>query len=103
MKIQITEEIQKFIALLEKLAIARVLRTIDLLEQFGYKLSLPHSKSLGRGLFELRVRGKQEVRLFYGYFNNQAIIFHSFIKKSKSIPGQELVIAYNKLKNINLT
>lgn len=32
-------------------------RVTDLLEEFGPALRMPHSRSLGDGLFELRVKG----------------------------------------------
>lgn len=50
MKINITIEVEKFIASLGKIEIAKILRTIDLLEKFGSQLELPHSESLGKGL-----------------------------------------------------
>lgn len=39
-------------------------RLTDLLEEFGLDLRLPHSRSLGAGLFELRPRGRE----LPGYF-----------------------------------
>lgn len=64
MEIRIGHTIEKFIEFLEKPTIAKVLRTIDLLEDFGPQLGMPHSKKIEDGLFELRIRGKQEVRIF---------------------------------------
>ena len=46
---------------------ARIIRKINLLETYGNNLGMPHSKTLGNGLLELRVRGKHEVRIFYAY------------------------------------
>jgi len=54
-------ELEKFISSLEKPTIAKVLRTIDLLESFGHLLGMPHSKKVSPHLFELRIRGKQEI------------------------------------------
>lgn len=68
MKIQIFDNtLEKFILSLEKITIAKVLRTIDLLEQFGFKLGPPHTKKIAHNLFELRIRGRQEVRIFYTF------------------------------------
>ena len=53
MEIHITKEVEGFIITLDKLTIAKILRVIDLLEKFGNQLQLPHSKPLGKGLFEL--------------------------------------------------
>ncbi|HLD18332.1 MAG TPA: hypothetical protein VJB99_04710 [Patescibacteria group bacterium] len=40
-------DVEEFIRGLEKPTIAKVLRTIDLLETFGHKLGMPHSKAIG--------------------------------------------------------
>lgn len=90
--------LEKFIGSLEKSTIAKVLRTIDILEMFGHKISFPHSKKVRSNLFELRIRGKQEVRIFYTFLHGDAILLHGFIKKSQRIPRKELVSATRKLK-----
>jgi len=100
MEIQIIKEVELFISSLEKSTIAKVLRTIDLLEKFGNQLQLPHSKPIGNGLFELRIRSHQEIRLLYIYHKNKAILLHGFIKKSRQIPKKEINIAYRKLKDL---
>lgn len=76
------------------------MRTIDLLEMFGHELGLPHSKNITKNLFELRIRGIQEVRLFYTFYNRQAIILHGFVKKTERIPLRELQIANKKLRQL---
>lgn len=50
--------VEKFIRSLDSFTVAKVLRTIDLLEIFGPKLAFPHSKKVAARLFELRIRGK---------------------------------------------
>ncbi|MBU1152292.1 type II toxin-antitoxin system RelE/ParE family toxin [Patescibacteria group bacterium] len=95
-----SEELEKFIVSLEKPAIARVLRTLDLLERFGNELGMPHSKKICPYLFELRVRGKQEIRIIYCFHKNVIILLHAFIKKSQKIPLSELKLARRRLKSI---
>lgn len=90
--------LERFIGSIEKSTIAKVLRTIDLLEMFGHKISFPHSKKVCSYLFELRIRGKQEVRIFYAFHNNEAILLHGFVKKSNHIPQKELRVALQKLR-----
>lgn len=58
MKINIDDAVEKFIQSLEEFTIAKILRTIDLLEKFGIRLGMPHSKRVSSKLFELRIRGK---------------------------------------------
>lgn len=54
-------------------------------------------------LFELRVTGKTEVRLFYFYYDRKLIITHGFIKKSQATPAKEIhraeILVSNFLKS----
>lgn len=95
------EAIEVFLTKLEKPTIAKVLRTIDLLERFGNQLGMPHSKSIGYSLFELRIRGQQEIRLIYTFSSNKVVILHGFIKKSQKIPKKDMVIAQQKLLSLD--
>jgi len=99
-KVIIDPFVERFIFTLEDLTIAKVLRTIDLLEKFGYRLGMPHSKKVANNLFELRVRGKQEVRIFYLFSGSKATLFHSFVKKAQKTPKKELAIALKKLSTV---
>lgn len=94
-------KLEKFIESLEKPTIAKVLRTVDLLEKFGHQLEMPHSKKIGQRLFELRVRGTQEVRIFYIYHKNATVLLHGYIKKTARIPARELAVAQGKLKSLD--
>ena len=49
---KVEDEIKKFVLSLQKPTIEKILRSFDLLEQFGNRVGLPHSKSMGGGLFE---------------------------------------------------
>ena len=93
-------QLEKFIHSLDAPTVAKVLRTIDLLEIFGHKLTLPHSKKVHAQLFELRVRGKQEVRIFYTFHKDEAVLLHGFVKKSKRIPNKEIRTALQKLQHL---
>lgn len=97
MKIHLFDSVlETFIHSLEVPTIAKVLRTIDLLEEFSYSLGLPHSKNVRRGLWELRIRGKQEVRIFYTFHNQEIILLHGFLKKTSRIPPREIRLALRK-------
>jgi len=96
------EEVEIFVTKLEKPTIAKVLRTIDLLERFEHQLGMPHSKNIDHSLFELRILGKQEIRLIYTFHNNKAVILHGFIKKSQKIPKKEITAAQQKLRTQKL-
>ena len=101
MKIEIfNDSVEKFIRSLEKDTIARVIHTIELLEKFGNKLGLPHSKMVSRGIFELRIHSSQNVRIFYAFSKNKAILLHGFIKKTSKIPKKEIDTAIKRLDGL---
>ena len=93
-------DLEKFIELLEKSTTAKVLRIIDLLELFGNKLGMPHSKMVFNRLFELRIRGIQEVRILYVFDKGEAVLLHGFIKKSRHVPKKEIDLALGKLNRL---
>lgn len=90
MEIQLHDDVAAFIEGLAPATIAKVLRTIDLLQEFGNALGMPHSKLIDQGLFELRIRGTQEIRLFYTFHHKKAVILHGFTRKQNRIPLQEI-------------
>lgn len=90
----------KFIESLERPTIAKIMREIDLLEKFGHQLDMPHSRKIAANLFELRIRGIQEVRIFYTFSGERVVLLHGFIKKSQKIPLRERVLATQKLHHL---
>jgi len=92
--------LENFIESLEKPTIAKVLRTVDLLERFGSRLGLPHSRIISARLYELRIRGAQEVRIFYTFHKSQIFLLRGFIKKSEKTPKKEIQAALQKLKKL---
>ncbi|OGF84895.1 hypothetical protein A2Z63_02185 [Candidatus Giovannonibacteria bacterium RIFCSPLOWO2_02_44_8] len=101
MKIKFFDKrLEDFIKSLEKPAAAKILRTLDLLEMFGYELGMPHSRKISNRLFELRIRGTQEIRIFYTFYKNEAILLHGFLKKTEQTPQKEISIASAKLQRL---
>jgi len=74
---------------------ARTKKTLDLLETHGHVLRMPYSRSVARGLFELRVLGAVHVRILYFFHNNQAVVVHALIKKRNDLSNKD--IAYAKV------
>lgn len=81
--LKVDESVQKFVRSLEKSTISKFARLTNLLQQFGSNLRMPYSKSLGNNLFELRIRGQQEVRIFYTFHKNKAVLLHDLSRKLK--------------------
>ena len=75
---------------------------VELLEQHGPNLRLPHSRSFGDGLFELRPRGHSGIgRAFYCFLHEKRInVVHAFIKKTQETPGKELKLARKRVKEL---
>jgi len=96
-------EIELFIEHLDNATVAKILRTLDLLEKFGNKLGMPYSKKIGNSLFELRVRGKIEVRIIYCFHDNVIVLLYAFVKKTQKIPSRIKVLAEKRLNSLDLT
>lgn len=92
------DRLERFIQAFDAPTVAKTLRAIDLLEMFGHELGLPHSKKVTTGIFELRIRGKKDIRIFYAFHKNDAVLLHAFVKKSQRIPKRELETALQRLK-----
>jgi phage-related protein len=77
-------------------------RLLDLMEQYGADLRLPHSRAMGDGLFEIRCRGSEGIgRVFYGMMiGKRIIVLHSFIKKTQETPDREIKKARKRLKEV---
>ncbi len=94
------KDLEIFVSSLENNVIAKLLRTIDLLERFGFKLALPNSKKICNGLFELRIRGKIEVRIFYTFHEGGIVLLYGFIKKTKKSPKKYLSQAKKRISKL---
>jgi len=94
------KNLEKFILSLNKLTQVKIVRTIELLEKFGYNLRYPYCKKITDEIFELRIRGKQEIRIFYSFFGSKIVLLHGFIKKSQKTPSREIKTTLNKLKQL---
>jgi phage-related protein len=77
-------------------------RLIELLMEFGPNVKMPHSRAIGKGLFELRPKGREGIgRAFYCFvIGRRVIILHAFIKKTPATPEPELKIARKRIKEV---
>lgn len=78
-------------------------RLAELLAEYGPHLRLPHSRSMGDGLFELRPRGRSGIgRALYCYLaGRRVVVVHAFIKKTQQTPDQDLKIARRRVKELH--
>lgn len=77
-------------------------RLVELLMEHGPALRLPHSRSFGDGLFELRPRGRSGIgRALYCFVKGKRVtVLHAFIKKTQETPDRERKLARQRLKEI---
>lgn len=82
--------------------LARYLRLADLLLEFGPNLGMPHTRSMGDGLVELRVRGPEgSARVFYcTVVDRRIVMLHAFVKKSQKTPSRHLETAKRRLREV---
>ncbi len=77
-------------------------RLVELLMEYGPSLRLPHSRSMGEGLFELRPRGRSGIgRAMYCFLvGKRIVVVHAFVKKTQQTPDKELKIARKRVKEL---
>jgi len=75
---------------------------VELLMEHGPNLRLPHSRSMGDGLFELRPHGRSGIgRAMYCFLlGRRVVVVHAFIKKTQQTPDKELKIARKRVKEL---
>ena len=82
--------------------VARFIRFAERMETFGPDLGMPHTRAMGAGLFELRLKAAEGIaRVFYCTVVNRRIVFlHEFVKKSDKTPLKELALARRRMKEV---
>ena len=67
---------------------AKMLKSIQLVEEYGIELREPYSKSLGDGIFEFRAKlGSDIMRVLYFFcFGKCVILINGFVKKTSKTP-----------------
>jgi phage-related protein len=80
---------------------SKIIDLMDLLEEFGLTIGLPHSKKvIGTKFWELRILNPENVRIFYiAIVNKQFLLLHGFIKKKQKTDRREIKIAIERLND----
>lgn len=96
------ESVQADILALPAGLLARYLRYADRMEVYGPDLGMPHTRAMGGGLFELRVRATEGIArvLYCTMIEKRVMILHQFTKKTKKTPPKELGIARRRMKEL---
>jgi len=80
--------------------VARFLRYAERMEIYGPNLGMPHTRAMGEGLFELRLKAAEGIaRVFYcTLIGRRIVMLYQFVKKSEKTPRKELEIARRRMK-----
>jgi phage-related protein len=72
------------------------------MEIYGPDLGIPHTRAMGGGLFELRIKAAEGIaRVLYCTRVERRIVFlHQFVKKTDRTPPKELQIARQRMKEV---
>lgn len=98
-----SRRVESEILALPKGLLARFFHLAERMEMFGPSLGMPHTRAMGDGLFELRVKAAEGIaRFFYcTIVNRRIVVLHQFVKKTDKTPPRELEIAYRRIKELN--
>lgn len=97
-----SDRVQRGILGLPKALLAEFLAIKKVMQEKGAHLGMPYTRSMGRGLFEIRLNAKDGIaRVFYCTIEKYEIfILHSFVKKTQKTPDHELKLARKRLKEV---
>ena len=72
---------------------------IDLLRTHGVLLGRPWVAPLGKGLWELRIRTRRQLRILYFLHTERTfVLLHGFVKKSREVPQSEIQLAMRRMR-----
>jgi phage-related protein len=82
--------------------LARYLRYADRMEVFGPDLGMPHTRAIGEGLLELRLKAAEGIaRVFYcTMVDKKIVVLHQFVKKKDKTPARELETARRRMREV---
>ncbi|EKE25887.1 MAG: hypothetical protein ACD_5C00009G0006 [uncultured bacterium] len=91
--------VEEFIKSLNERVQLKITRTLEHLEEFGLEGAYPHVKKLtSTSLWELRILGGDNIRIFYVTITGKVfLLLHGFKKKTQKTPTKEIAIAQKRL------
>jgi phage-related protein len=87
-----SKPIEEFLDNLDVRMRAAAFKEIEILKKRGSEIREPHSKPMGNGLFELRIKETGRIsRVFYFFVIGQKVILtNGYLKKTKRTPKRYL-------------
>ncbi len=85
----------KVLSPIERKTVGEDIKTV----QFGWPLGMPLVRSMGAGLWEVRIRLENRIaRVLFVLDGSTMVLLHAFIKKQQETPKQDLDMARDRLK-----
>lgn len=96
--------IKLFLDSLEKKQQSKLLRILEQIKEYGLQSVIPHLKKLsGLPLWEIRILGKDNIRLLYVLaYVNTIVVLHGFIKKTQKTNKKDIRIALRRYEEWKL-
>lgn len=90
--------VSQFIDSCQKNQQVKILRILKYLKEYGIQAAIPHIKKLsGTPFWEIRILGKDNIRIIYVVEVNKLIVLlHGFFKKTPKTPKKEIAICYQR-------
>ncbi len=94
--------IRKFMDSSQKSLRSKIIRQLRYLEEFGMSPSNPNLKKItGTNLWEIRILGKDNIRIIcVALINEQILILHIFVKKSEKTRSRDINLALKRYKGL---
>ena len=75
---------------------------MDKMIEHGPDLGLPFTRTMGKGLFEIRAKAQEGIArgIFCTISGNIIVILHVFLKKTQATPKKELDLAIKRMKEV---
>lgn len=98
MQIVILDVVHAFLGSLDLQVRSDAYRLLKLLEQYGHSLSMPDAKPIGGGLWELRLTGRPQIRMLYGFYDGVPVVVLALQKQRSALPQSALALATKRFK-----
>lgn len=98
MKIVVLTTVHSFLEGLDLPVYNEAYRLLDLLEQYGHSLSMPVAKPIGGGLWELRLTGRPQIRMLYGFCDGIPVVVLALRKQHSALPQSSVALARKRFR-----
>lgn len=92
--------VKEFIEKQDPMTRSKIALSLLLLKNQGPFLKPPYIKKLQSKLYELRISGTIQIRIFYTIYHSEYYLLHAFKKKSQKTPSKELKTALDRMIEI---